>query len=348
VSILIRMRDKFRETLMNYATSSGIDLLSKPITMKREPEGILDETFELFGEPSPLWGVMRDTGADHVPQKMEDTALFQKRGDLVIGSEEITDQDTLEELSQNLFEDRRGPGWADEVVGHLLGCEAPKPVGFPDDPPSGFVHMKEGAGFDLHGKLFVPGQKDLGQTMPGLGKATRGDREIQARIQIGDDLPERKPDVKVEVGTLNEKTDPYGAFGQGLIHRGLHGFFTPWAVEDRDDMFGDEGLDLRDVFGEALPGRNRLTQRTVALGTMGETVDLGFIDPGRCGSSDSHMALFSAWSLLSPLHRGLLVGRLHGGGDRGVLFLGHTLLEFLKPRIEFDEFGHRRLFTRAI
>jgi len=279
---------------------------------------------------------------------MQETALLQKRGDLVIGPEEITDQDALEEFSQDPFEDRRGSGWADEVVGHFFGGEAPKPEGFPDDPPSGLVHMKDGAGFDLDREILIPGQKDLGQAMPGLGQATRGDGEIEAGIQIGDDLSQGKPQVEVEVGTLNEETEPDGALGQGLLHRGLHRFFAPWTVEDRDDMFGEEGFDLRDIFGEALPGGDGLTQRTVALGTMGEAVDLGLVDPGRCGSSDSQMAPFSARPLFSSLHRGLLIGRLQGRGEGRVLLFDQKSFELLYPGLELQEFCHGGLFTQSV
>ena len=166
VTTLIGLVDEFLKTLLNESAPSGIDLGAK--RLDAQSEGIFHNPFELLGEVHPLRGSVIDTGADHVSEQMEETPLLQKGTDLVIGPKEVADQHSLKELSQDRFEDRGGSGGGDQVISDFapFAGEAPKPVGFAQNPPSGFINMEEGTGSDQQFQGVIPGQKDVGQSLP--------------------------------------------------------------------------------------------------------------------------------------------------------------------------------------
>lgn len=118
-----------------------------------------------------------------------------------------------------------------------------------------------------------------------------------------------------------------------------------------DDMSCDDGLSLGNVFCKAFSGGDRCFERKVAVRTMGEGVDLGFIDPFGGSSTDPFMALFPTWPFLSPFSRRLLIGSLHPRGSGRVVLRMlpcKRFLEFLYPGIELQEFCHCGLFARTV
>lgn len=157
--------------------------------------------------------------------------------------------------------------------------------------------------------------------------------------------------MEVEIGCLDQHTNPDRAFGEGILHGGFYGFLTLGAVKDLDDMFGDDGLNFRDVFYKAFSDGHWLSKGREALGAMGKGVEFGFIDSFRGGSADSLVALLPAGPFLSPLPGRLFVGRLHArGGGRVILqgFLGKGFLKLFHLPIQLQELFNGRFFARAI
>jgi hypothetical protein len=166
VTILIGLVDEFLKALFNESAPSGIDLGAK--RLNAQSKGILYNPFELLGEVHPLRDSVKDCGADHVSEQMEETPLLQKGTDLVIGPKEVADQHSLKKLPQHRFKDRGSSGGGNQVISDfaLFAGEAPKPVGFAQNPPSGFIDMEKGAGSDQQFQGLIPGQKDVGQSLP--------------------------------------------------------------------------------------------------------------------------------------------------------------------------------------
>lgn len=351
LAIFPRLANELSKAIMEEMTSFKVTLWRKLRTTYRQPEGILDEAFEFLCKAPPLQASMKDTGADHVPQQMKETPLFKERVNLVVGSEEITDQDAFKHFPQHLFKDGRGPRRADQIVNDLVVGEAPKPIGFPEDSPSGFIDMEEGASSGQHPQEFVPGQEDLGEPLPGKGKAPWGDTKIETAMEIGNDLSQRNSEIKVQVSGLDQQMNPDGAFGEGILHRGFDSFTTFRAIVDLNDMFGDGRFDLGDVFGKALPGRDRLSQGRKTLRAVAQGVGFCFIDSFGRGPSGSWMSLLSARSLLATLGRRLFIGSLHSGGSGRIFrerFLGYGLLQLFHPTVQFKELFNGGLFSQTV
>jgi hypothetical protein len=256
-------------------------------------------------------------------------------------------QDNLLDLSQN----GRGPRTGDHIVNDLVVGEAPEPIGFPQNPPSCFIDMEEGAGSGQHPQGFVPGQKNLGEPVPGKGKTPWCDTEIETAIEINNDLSQRNAEIKVQISRLDQQTNPSGAFGKGLLHRGLDRLTTFRAIVDLNDMFCDNRFDFGNVFGKALPGRDRLPQGTKTLRTVAKRVGFCFIDSFGRGSSGSWMPLLSARSFLATLGRRLFIGSLHSGRSGRIFrerFLGLGLLQLVDPTVQFKELFNGGLFSGAV
>jgi len=346
-----RLADELSKAIMEEMASFKVTLWRKLRTAYRQPEGILDEAFKSLRKASPLQASMKDTGAYHVPQQMKETPLFEERVNLVVGPEEITDQDTFKNFPQDLLKDGGGPRRGDHIVNDPVIGEAPEPIGFPQNPPSCFIDMEEGAGSGQHPQGFVPGQKDLGDPLPGKGKAPWRNTEIETAIEISNDLSQRNSEKKVQISSLNQQTNPYGAFGKGILHRGFDRFMTFWAIVDLNDMFCDNRFDFGNVFGKALPGRDGLSQRRKALRAVAKGVGFCFIDLFGRGPSGSWMPLLSAGSLLATLGRRFFIGRLHSGGSRRIFrkrFLSKGLLQLVHPTGLFKEFLNGGLFPRTV
>jgi hypothetical protein len=211
--------------------------------------------------------------------------------------------------------------------------------------------MEKGAGSGQHPQAFVPGQKDLGKSLPGKGKAPWRDTEIETAIEVSNDLSQRNPEIKMQISSLNQQTNPYGAFGKGILHRGFDRFTTCWAIVDLNDMFRDNRFDFGNVFGKALPGRNGLSQRRKALRAVAESMGFGFIDLFGRGPSSSWMPPLSAGSFLATLGRRLFIGRLHSGGSERIFrkrFLSKGLLQLVHPTGLFKELLNGGLFPRTV
>lgn len=351
LAILPRLADELSKAIMEEMTSFKVTLWRKLRTTYRQPEGILDEAFQSLRKASPLRASMKDTGAYHVPQQMKETPLFEERVNLVVGPEEITDQDAFKNFPQDLSKDGRGPRRGDHIVNDLVVGEAPEPIGFPQNPPSCFIDMEEGAGSGQHPQGFVPGQKDLSEPLPGKGKAPWRDTEIETVVKISNDLPQRNSEIKVQISSLDQQTNPYGAFGKGILHRGFDRFTTFRAIVDLNDMFCDGRLDLGNVFGKALPGRDGLSQGRKTLRAVAKGVGFCFIDSFGRGPSGSWMPLLSARSLLATLGRRLFIGSLHSGGSGRIFrerFLGHGLLQLFHPTVQFKELLNGGLFSGTV
>jgi len=222
---------------------------------------------------------------------MKETPLFKERVNLVVGPEEITDQDAFKNFPQDLSKDGRGSRRGDHIVNDLVVGETPEPIGFPQNPPPCFIDIQKGTGSGHHPQGFVPGEKDLGKTLPGKGEAPWSDREIEAAVEIGNHLSQRKSEIKVEISGLDQQTNPYGAFGKGILNRRFYGFMTFRAIVNLDDMFCDDGLHLRKIFGNALSGRDGLSEGTETLRAVGKSVGFNFIDSFGKGPTDSWMPL---------------------------------------------------------
>lgn len=166
LTIPIRLVDEFLKALLNESAPSGIDLWAK--RLDAQSQGILHNSFELLGEVRPLRTSVKHTGTDHVSEQMEETPLLQKGTNLVIGPKEVTNQYSLKELPQNRFKNRRGPGGRNQVISYfaLFAGKAPKPVGFAQNPPSGFIDMEEGTGSNQQFQGLIPGQEDMSQSLP--------------------------------------------------------------------------------------------------------------------------------------------------------------------------------------
>jgi len=232
LEILPRLVDELSKAIMEEMTSFKALLWRKLRTAYRQPEGILDEAFESLRKAPPLRASMKDTGVYHVSQQMKETPLFEEGVNLVVGPEEITNQDAFKNFSQDLPKNRRGPRRADHIVNDPVIGEAPEPIGFPQNPPSCFIDKEEGAGSGQHPQGFVPGQKDLGEPLPGKGKAPWRDTEIETTIEVSNDLSQRDSEIKVQISRLDQQTNPYSAFGKGILHRGFDRFTTFRAIVD--------------------------------------------------------------------------------------------------------------------
>lgn len=178
LTILIGLVDEFLKALLNESRPSGINLGAK--RLDAQSKGILHKPLELLGEVHPLRASVKHSGPDHVSEQMEETPLLQKGPDLVIGPEEVANQHSLEKFSQDRFKDRGGPGGRNQVISHLALCagKAPKPVGFAQNPPSGFIDMEKSTGSNQQFQRLIPGQKDLGQSLPSQTKTARRNREV--------------------------------------------------------------------------------------------------------------------------------------------------------------------------
>lgn len=130
LTILIGLVNEGLKTLFDEGAPLRINLWTE--RLDAQTQGVFDNPFELLAEVPPLRSSVEDTGTDQVSEKMDETPLFQKGTDLVVGPEEVADQHPLKELSQDFFEDRRGPGGGNQVISDfaLFTGEAPKPVGF--------------------------------------------------------------------------------------------------------------------------------------------------------------------------------------------------------------------------
>lgn len=166
LTIPIGLVDESLKALLNESTSPLIDLWAK--RLDAQSEGILHNPFELLGEVRPLRASVKNRGTDHVSEQMEETPLLQKGTNLVIGPKEVTDQDSLKKLPQDRFKDRGGSGGRNQVISYfaLFAGKAPKPVGFAQNPPSGFINMEKGTSSNQQFQGLIPGQKDLGQSLP--------------------------------------------------------------------------------------------------------------------------------------------------------------------------------------
>jgi hypothetical protein len=154
------------KALLDESTSPLIDLWAK--RLDAQSEGILHNPLELLGEVHPLRASVKHSGTDHVSEQMEETPLLQKGPNLVIGPKEVTDQYSPKKLPQNLFKHRGGSGGRNQVISHFafFAGKAPKPVGFAQNPPSGFIDMEKSTGSNQQFQGLIPGQKDLGQSLP--------------------------------------------------------------------------------------------------------------------------------------------------------------------------------------
>jgi hypothetical protein len=349
--ILPGLADELSKAIVEEMTSFKVPFWRKLRTEHRQPEGILDEAFQSLRKAPPLQASMKDTGTDHVPQQMKETPLFEERVNLVVGPEEITDQDAFKSFPQDLSKDRRGPRRGDHIVNDPVIGEAPEPIGFSQNPPSCFIDIKEGAGSGQHPQGFVPGQKDLGESLPGKGKAPWRDAEIETAIEISNNLSQRDAEIKVQISRVDQQTNSYGAFGKGILHRGFDRLTTVRAIIDLNDMFCDGRFDFGNIFGKALPGRDRLPQARKTVRAVAKRVVFCFIDPFGRRPSDSWMPLLSARCLLATLRRRLFIGSLHSGGSGRIFrerFLGQGLLQLLHPTVQFKEPFNGGLFPRTV
>ncbi len=349
--VLPGLADELSNAIVEKMTSFKVPLWRKLRTAYRQPEGILDEAFQSLRKAPPLRASMKDTGTDHVPQQMKETPLFEERVNLVVGPEEITDQDALKDFPQGLSKDRRGPRRGDHIVNDPVIGEAPEPIGFSQNPPSCFIDIEEGAGPSQHPQGFVPGQKDLGEPLPGKGKAPWRDTEIETAIEISNDLSQRDSEIKVQISSLDQQTNSYGAFGKGILHSSFDRFMTFRAIVDLNDMFRDGRFDFGNIFGKALPGSDGLPQERKTVRAVAQRVGFGFIDSFGRRPSGSWMPLLSARSLFATLRRRLFIGSLHAGGNGRIFrerFLGHGLLQLFHPTVQFKEPFNGGLFPGTV
>lgn len=353
VGVLIRLSDQGRQALMNELTLLRIDLYGKLGAACCQAGSVLYEASEFLGEAHPLWGAMKDTGTHQVSQEMEETALFEKRPDFVVSAEEIADQDAGKKFPQHFFEDRRGPGGGDEVEGdfRVLAGEAPEPIGFAQHPPSRLIDLEENAGLGQQSQFFIPGGKDLRQAVPSQRQAPWGEREGQAGVKKSDNLAQGESQIEVEIGRLDQEVDPDRAFGEGVFHRGFDGFMALGAVEDLDDMFGNDGLDFRDIFDNTFSGGHWIAQGSGTLRAIGKGMEFGVVDSLRGGPVGSFMARFPAGFFLATLAGRFRVRGLHGRRGRRVVLqrlLSQGLLQFFYPPVQFQELLDGRFFPGVV
>jgi len=68
---------------------------------------------------------------------------------LVAGGPEVGDEHAMEQLDEEVFQNRRAPGAMDEIAAQAVVGEAPQPVGDAVDTPAGLIGVQASKSKDL-------------------------------------------------------------------------------------------------------------------------------------------------------------------------------------------------------
>lgn len=102
---------------------------------------------------------------------MIETPLLYQGAYFVVSAPEVTDEYTLEKISDCTLDNRGALAFVDHKIAPLIGGKAPEPMGDPSDPPSAFIGVEDGGIFDPFADILVERRKNLRQVVPGLGQS---------------------------------------------------------------------------------------------------------------------------------------------------------------------------------
>jgi len=180
----------------------------------------------------------------------------------------------------------------------LLGGETPQPVGHPVHPPPGLVRVQDRRVPDLGDPGFVPEEQDPAQRMPLPDHAAFRPGEVQMIVESLEDLREGHPQRVMPISGQHQQAVADAGVGEGVGHRGFHGFLTTRAIVAVDDMFRHfrprlGGKVFDDPDADALWTVAPL-QRTAAVGAPIQAVFFPAVDVIGLGAMVAGMAFLTA------------------------------------------------------
>jgi hypothetical protein len=72
---------------------------------------------------------------------MIETPLLGHGADFVVSDPEVTDQDSLEDGTQKVFDHGRAPAFGDDIITKLFGSKTPQPMGYAIKPPTRLISI---------------------------------------------------------------------------------------------------------------------------------------------------------------------------------------------------------------
>lgn len=163
----------------------------------RQTIGVGQESLDLFFGSCEVGGRMIGAGFVDVASQVDETFLMDAVH-LVVGAEEISDDNAMERVAQERLGDFAAAAVGDLGVGPEFVGDGPEPTVFPVDLPAGFVDV-------LDGGLLQGGQDDIGlhaqperQSLKGLGDGALGHGQAHKVFEQSDDLVSGHDDVIFE------------------------------------------------------------------------------------------------------------------------------------------------------
>lgn len=273
---------------------SGKEKRGRAASALSQTMGVSQEAFYLFFGNCEVRGRMVAADLLDLPMQVDKTLLVDAFH-LVVGAEEVGDDDARERMPQEFLGDFASTAIGDPGVGPGFVGHGPKPSLGAVDLPTGFVHVLDGSG--LEGRQDDPGlhAQVMGQALKGLGDGAFGHGQPHKVFEQSDDLIARHDDVVFEPDHGGQGLRSQVAVGD-FIRSGRGGdqgltAWTPIAAMDEADRLYLGGDDVfLDVF---FPADGR-TQGVAAVGACGQFLDDLAVDMCGFEAGDAGVSGFSA------------------------------------------------------
>ena len=159
-------------------------------------------------------------------EQMIETPLLCQGTDLVISAPEVTDKNSPEKSSQDLFDYGGSPAFGDEVIAELLGGETPQPVGDSIKTPSGLISVQHSACGDPLANVIVNRLKDNGEVFPGLRQSSSAYFESTNHAKDPDDIIDTDPNQIMKPCCEHHKPQSDHSIGQSIGNWGEDNLFA--------------------------------------------------------------------------------------------------------------------------
>ena len=177
-----------------------------------------------------------------------------RAGDRVVGSPKVGDQRPGKLILEKLRQRRTTATPINHEVCQVSRREAPKPVGFTVDSPTGLVAMKNGRISCLSLDFQIPSKEDRLEAIPHLDQTAGSYLESEMMIEDGDDLRECVAQAVMQPGREYQRAIAERGTGQCLGNDRFDGFLTVLAPVAMDGVLSDDrGNRLGDILGDPGP-----------------------------------------------------------------------------------------------
>jgi hypothetical protein len=199
---------------------------------------------------------------------MVETPLLGQSADFVIGAPEVTNQNTLEESAQDLFDHGRSPTLGDPIIAERGGREPPEPMGDPVESPTRFVRGQDSTLGDFLTDFLIKRLQQKAQRLPRLGQASWRDLEAGEDGDRFDQVIDTDSCQVMKPGRQDHQSQSNHGIGQGIGERCRNNLFTPRAPITIDRMLGHRRVNRWKIFGIPMVSVQRLSQRGLTIRAM--------------------------------------------------------------------------------